>query len=91
MSHKEKKAETLCNNNLSVKETFTRLRAKLKKLGVKDQEIYDLINDGRETLRVMKLQGQHMENRLRLYHDTLSKLSFVRVRRGEKVIKTKIQ
>lgn len=83
MSQKEIRKNTLCNNNLMVKHYLTQLRALLKKQGVTDPQVYALINESRETLRAMKTQGQHMENRLRSYHDAICSLSFKRVKRNK--------
>jgi len=66
-----------------VKHYLTQLRACLKKQGVKDPRVYELIDDSRETLRAMKVQGQHMENRLRSYHDAICSLSFKRVKKNK--------
>ena len=78
------KEETLCSNNLQVKHDLQQLKKKLKKLGVVDEEIYSHINEGLEVLRVMKKQGQAMENRLYAYVKAITSLSFVRVRKGKK-------
>lgn len=72
------KGSTLCNNNLQVKFYLQELKKKLKKLGVSDESVLDLINDSQEVLRVMKKQGQNMENRMRAYHDSVISLGFVR-------------
>jgi hypothetical protein len=65
--------ETLCNNNNGVQHI---LRC-LKKL-VKDEEARYMINECLDILRCMKVQGQHMENRLREYRDAIESLGFER-------------
>lgn len=62
--------ETICNNHNQV--IF--LLKQIKKTGD-----LSLINEALEYVRHCKKQGQRMENRLRLYHDTISKcLGFTR-------------
>ena len=72
------KDSTLCNNNLQVKFYLQELKKKLKKLGVSDESVLDLINDSQEVLRVMKKQGQRIEDRCRQYRNSVEALGFVR-------------
>ena len=72
------KGSTLCNNNLQVKFYLQELKKKLKKLGVLDEGILDLINDSQEVLRIMKKQGQRIEDRCRQYRNSVEALGFVR-------------
>ena len=81
MSIKEKSRESLCFNNVTVKNTFRSLKKKLKKLGVTDSDVFSLIEDGIETLKVMKRQGEHMEARLWDYVRAIESLSFKRIRK----------
>lgn len=84
MSVEEKRKESLCFNNVTVKNTFRTLKKKLKKLGVNDEDVFLLIDDGLETLKVMKKQGEHMEARLWDYVRAIESLSFKRVRKKKK-------
>lgn len=72
------KDSTLCSNNLQVKFYLQELKKKLKKLGVADEDVLDLISDSQEVLKAMKRQGQKMEDRLRKYYNAIIGLSFVR-------------
>lgn len=65
--------ETLCNNNNGVQHILQGL----KKL-VKDEEVRYKINECLDILRCMKVQGQHMENRLRAYREAIESLGFER-------------
>lgn len=70
--------DTLCNNNLWVQFKLKKLRAK-----VKDPEVKYLINECLDILRFMKVQGQHMENRMREYLYAIEKLGFERKRKDK--------
>lgn len=71
--------ETLCNNNNGVQHKLQQL----KKL-VKNEEARYIINECLDILRHMKVQGQHMENRLRKYVDSIEELGFERKRKDKK-------
>lgn len=75
------KGDTLCSNNLLVKHYLNTLKKRLKKLGIADEDVYELINDGLEVLRVMKKQGQKLEDRARLYRSHIEACGFKRVKR----------
>ena len=64
---------TLCNNSGCVQYKLQ----KLKKL-VKEEEARLLINECLDLLRHMKVQGQHMENRLTKYKRAIEGLGFER-------------
>lgn len=83
------KEDTLCNNNLQVKTYLANMKKRLKKLGIKDDELSELINDSLETLRIMKRQGQRMEDRLRAYFTAITSLSFERVKRKKRTYATR--
>ena len=70
--------DTLCNNNIWVQYKLKELRAK-----VKDPEVKYLINECLDILRFMKVQGQHMENRMREYLNAIEKLGFERKRKNK--------
>lgn len=84
MGIKGDKRDTLCSNNMVVKDNLTTLRAMLRKLNVQDPKIFTLIDESRNTLKIMKTQGQKMENRLYKYHEALCKLGFKRIRKKKK-------
>ena len=65
--------ETLCNNNNGVQHKLQCL----KKL-VKGEEARYIINECLDILRCMKVQGQHMENRLTAYKRAIEGLGFKR-------------
>jgi len=65
--------ETLCNNNNGVQHKLQCL----KKL-VKNEEARYIINECLDILRHMKVQGQHMENRLTKYKRAIEDLGFER-------------
>jgi dihydroorotate dehydrogenase len=67
--------ETLCNNNNGVQHKLQCL----KKL-VKDETARYIINECLDILRCMKVQGQHMENRMKEYVQGIEKLGFERKR-----------
>lgn len=71
--------ETLCNNNNGVQNKLQQL----KKL-VKNEEARYIINECLDILRHMKVQGQHMENRLKKYVESIEKLGFQRNRKDNK-------
>ena len=89
MSLEEKRAETLCFNNITVKNTFRTLKKKLKKLGITDSELYYLIDDGIETLKVMKKQGEKIEARCREYLTACEGLGFQRIKKHKRTRKVK--
>lgn len=68
--------ETLCNNNNGVQHKLQCL----KKL-VKDETARYIINECLDILRCMKVQGQHMENRMKEYVQGIEKLGFERKRK----------
>ncbi len=71
--------DTLCNNN-----NWVQFKLKNLKKGCKDPEVCAIINECLDILRFMKTQGQHMENRLRKYVDSIEKLGFERKRKDKK-------
>ena len=70
--------DTLCNNNIWVQYKLKELRGKAK-----DAEVKYLINECLDILRFMKVQGQHMENRMREYLNAIEKLGFERKRKNK--------
>ena len=70
--------DTLCNNNIWVQYKLKELRAKAK-----DPEVKYLINECLDILRFMKVQGEHMENRMREYFHAIEKLGFERKRKNK--------
>lgn len=70
--------DTLCNNNIWVQYKLKELRDKAK-----DSEAKYLINECLDILRFMKVQGQHMENRMREYLHAIEKLGFERKRKNK--------
>ena len=72
--------DTICNNNLLVQANLVTLKRKLKANKLKDNELYDLINNSLEILRKMKKQGQNLESRTRKYRESIEALGFVRIR-----------
>ena len=70
---------TLCNNH---NEIISNLR-EIKKL-VKDSKVREIINATLEISRFCKKQGQHMENRLKAYSQSIIDLGFERVRKEKK-------
>ena len=72
------KDSTLCSNNLQVKFYLQELKKKLKKIGVTDEDVLNLISDSQEVLKVMKRQGQKIEDRARDYRRHIEALGFVR-------------
>lgn len=71
------KDSTLCSNNLQVKFYLGELKKKLKKMNA-DESLLELVNDSQEVLRIMKHQGQKMEDRLKNYYSKISELGFIR-------------
>ena len=77
------KESTLCNNNLQVKFYLNSIKKILKKLGITDEFLSELINDALETLRIMKKQGQKLEDRCRLYRSHIESCGFVRKKKRD--------
>lgn len=73
--------DTICNNNLLVQANLATLKRKLKAQKIKNDELYDLINNSLEILRKMKKQGQSLESRTRKYRESIEALGFVRIRK----------
>lgn len=70
--------ETLCNNHNQIIHNLQQL-----KKYTKNTEARELINQTLEYCRHCKKQGQHMENRLRLWNDTITRvMGYKRVRKG---------
>lgn len=67
--------DTLCNNHNNIIDKLQ----KLKKLYKKDRLIVDFCNELLIISRYCKKQGQHMENRLKLYRNSIEKLGFKRI------------
>lgn len=82
----DKMKNTLCFNNLCVKENFNKLKKLIKQLGITNVELIAIINDGLETLRVMKKQGQKLEDRCRKYRYSIESLGFTRKKRKNKTL-----
>jgi len=75
---------TLCQNNNFVQGNLKDLKKTLKKLGIVDESVYNLINVSLADLRIMKKQGQSFENRCRLYRRSIEKLGFERTKKETK-------
>lgn len=71
--------DTLCNNNNWVQYKLKALRKAVRK----DPELLILVNECLDILRYMKTQGIHLENRLKLYYNSILKLGFQRIGRKE--------
>jgi D-mannonate dehydratase len=70
--------DTICNNNLWVQYKIREL-----KKYIKDSDLRLLLNECLDILRCMKVQGQHMENRMRDYISSIEKLGFERKRKNK--------
>jgi hypothetical protein len=77
---------SLCNSHDTISYWARDVKKNLKK-AIKEEN-YSKIGDLVETInliieeaRVAKKKGQHMENRLKAYHDSIVKLGFKRVGR----------
>lgn len=78
---------SLCNSHDTIKYWVRDVKKNLKK-AIKEndtsklEEIIPTLNTILEETRVAKKKGQHMENRLKAYHDAVLKLGFKRVGRN---------
>lgn len=68
--------DTLCNNNNWVQYKLMNLRKQCE-----SPETVYVLNECLDILRQMKVQGQHMENRMRKYSNAIEKLGFERKRK----------
>lgn len=71
--------DTLCNNN-----NWVQFKLKQMRKLTKDPELKHLVNECLDIMRTMKVQGQHMENRMREYLDSIESLGFERKRKLDK-------
>lgn len=70
--------DTLCNNN-----NWAQYKLKhLRKLCRGNKEEIQLVNECLDILRFMKVQGQHMENRLKKYVQAITDLGFQRQKKS---------
>lgn len=78
---------SLCNSHDTISYWVRDVKKNLKK-AIKDkdfsklEEVIPTLNTILEETRVAKKKGQHMENRLKAYHDAVLKLGFKRVGRN---------
>lgn len=68
--------DTLCNNN-----NWVQFKLRQLKKRAKDPEVKLMLNECLDILRFMKEQGQHMENRMHDYVDSIEALGFERKRK----------
>lgn len=77
---------SLCNSHDTISYWVKDIKKSLKK-AIKEndtsilEEIIPVLNTVLEETRVAKKKGQHMENRLRKYHDAVTGLGFKRIGR----------
>ena len=78
--------ESLCSSHDTIKYWTMDVKKRIKKAIKEDdtsklEELIPTLNTILAETRVAKKKGQHMENRLKSYHDNIVKLGFRRVGR----------